>query len=227
MSASCRTADPGPESRYDAAVERCSGVRMRQESMSDARPLQPLPRPAHGPAVGAERQRVEPGAFEELYVAALPKVYAFIRCQVESTETAQELTSRIFLKACRHRAKAPEGDAAMQWLFRIAQTTLIDYWRVDRRHARASLSIQTIAELPSTSIDPEAAYERERRLVDLLQVVGDLAEDDRTMLSLKFAAHRTNRDIAGILRVSEACVSMRLLRSLRRLREQLQRMGWE
>ena len=45
--------------------------------------------------------------FEELYGAAFPKIYAFIRCQVSSVETAQELVGRIFLKAYKHRLKTP------------------------------------------------------------------------------------------------------------------------
>jgi RNA polymerase sigma factor (sigma-70 family) len=49
-----------------------------------------------------------------------------------------------------------------------------------------------------------------------------LPERDRTLLALKFSARRTNREIAGILSVSEGAVSMRLLRALRRLRDHLQ-----
>jgi RNA polymerase sigma factor (sigma-70 family) len=196
-----------------------------------ARPLLPpaggVRQPAAAIGCDAVAPRVEPAAFEELYSAAFPKVYAFIRSQVATTEAAQELVSRVFLKAYRHREKAPRGGAAMQWVFRIAHTTLIDYWRVEKRHERASLPIHEIAELPAASTDPETAYERKRQIGDLLQVVSDLGEEDRAMLSLKFAAHRTNRDIAGILHVSEGAVSMRLLRSLRRLRERLERMGWQ
>lgn len=184
-------------------------------------------RRAHtAPASDALEPRAVAPAFETLYAAAFPKVYAFLRCQVATTETAQELVSRAFLKAYRHREKAPPGDAAMQWMFRIAHNTLIDYWRVERRHERASLPIQEMTELPAASPNPEAAYERKQQLSDLLQVIGDLADEDRALLALKFVAHRTNREIAGILRLSEAAVSMRLLRSLRRLRERLQKMGW-
>lgn len=165
--------------------------------------------------------------FEELYADAFPKIYAFMRCQVATTETAQELVSRVFLKAYRHRDKSPKGAAAMQWVFRIAHNTLIDYWRVDRPRERASLSIDEIGELPLPSRSPDAAYERKRQIGDLLQLVSDLGEDDRAILTLKFVAHRTNRDIAGILQISEGAVSMRLLRSLRRLRERLNQLGWD
>jgi RNA polymerase sigma-70 factor, ECF subfamily len=171
--------------------------------------------------------RVAYASFEDLYNAAFPKVYGFIRCQVASTETAQELVSRIFLKAYRHRDRMPTDDGAMQWVFRIAHTTLIDYWRVEKRRERASLPLQEIAELPSATRSHDSVYERKQQISDLLQVVGDLGDDDRELLTLKFAGHRTNREIAGILHLSEGAVSMRLLRALRHLRQRLRRMGWE
>jgi RNA polymerase sigma factor (sigma-70 family) len=166
-------------------------------------------------------------SFEHLYAAAFPKVYAFIRSQVSATETAQELVSRIFLKAYRHRDKAPRDAAAMQWVFRVAHTTLIDYWRVEKRRERVSLPLHEIAEIPSGSTSPDAAYERRQQISDLLLIVSDLSHEDQELLALKFAAHRTNREIAAILRLSEGAVSMRVLRALRHLRQRLQRMGWE
>lgn len=198
-------------------------------TMIHARPLLPRADALHHGAIAAasESAGARELTFEELYAAAFPKVYAFMRCQVATTETAQELVSRVFLKAYRHRDKSPQGDAAMRWLFRIAHNTLIDYWRVEKPRERASLSIHEIAELPMASRSPEAAYERKRQIGDLLQVISDLAEEDRAMLALKFVAYRTNRDIAGILQMSEGAVSMRLLRSLRRLRQRLQKMGWQ
>jgi RNA polymerase sigma-70 factor (ECF subfamily) len=60
----------------------------------------------------------------------------------------------------------------------------------------------------------------------MIRVIGTLSDDDRTMLALKFGGHRTNREIAAIMDLSEGAVSMRLLRALRRLRDQLQEMGW-
>jgi RNA polymerase sigma-70 factor, ECF subfamily len=165
-------------------------------------------------------------AFQQLYDAAFPKIYAFIRCQVSSVETAQDLVSRVFVKAYRHRRNQPPPDAAMQWVFRIARTTLIDYWRVDKRRESASLPLDEIAELPSETENPEAAYERKQRSAEIVRELGNLGDDDRMMLALKFAGQRTNREIAAIMSISDGAVSMRLLRSLRRLRERLRGTGW-
>lgn len=165
--------------------------------------------------------------FDRLYAAAFPKVYAFIRSQVATAETAQDLVSRIFLKAYAHRLKAPADSAGISWLFRIARNTLIDYWRVDRKRERASVGLDELADRSDEGLDAEAAYERRERSAHLLRVMGELSEEDRTVLALKFTAQRTNRDIAVVLNISEAAVSMRLLRALRGLRARLQGTGWE
>ena len=161
------------------------------------------------------------GGFAQFYASAFPRVYAFIRSQVGNVQTAQEIVGRIFLKAYKHHRKAPAGDASMLWVFRIAHTTLIDYWRVEGRRESASVSIEELADLPGDLPSPEATYAAKQRKALMLAVMGHLNEDDRTVLALKFTAQRTNREIAGILGVTEAAVSMRLLRALRRLREQL------
>jgi RNA polymerase sigma-70 factor (ECF subfamily) len=165
--------------------------------------------------------------FEQLYLSAFPKVYAFIRSQVRTVETAQDIVGRIFLKAYQHYPKAPAGAAALVWLFRIAHTVLIDHWRVEGRRDAASISIEDLADIPETGINPEAAYSLKERKGLLLAAMQELSSDDRALLGLKFNAQQTNREIAVILDLAEAAVSMRLLRALRRLRAGLIAKGIE
>jgi RNA polymerase sigma-70 factor (ECF subfamily) len=114
----------------------------------------------------------------------------------------------------------------MPWVFRIARNTLIDYWRTDKRRAIANLPIDDFATLRATSTPPDADYEARQRHSDLTSALANVPTGERELLALKFVAHRTNREIAVILDISEAAVSMRLLRALRRLRKQLNDKGW-
>lgn len=165
------------------------------------------------------------GGFAKFYAAAFPRVYAFVRSQVGNAEAAQEIVGRTFLKAYRHREKAPGGDRSIVWVFRIAHNVLIDYRRVEGRRDAANVSIEELSEFADGIADPEAAYAARERHALLLKVMSELDEDDRTILALKFAAQRMNREIGEILHISEAAVSMRLLRALRRLRKRLAERG--
>lgn len=163
--------------------------------------------------------------FSDFYERVFPQVYSFLRSQAPRADIAQELTSSVFLKACRHWPNAPRGEAATFWIFRIARTTLIDYWRVEGRRDAANVSLDELAEASDAGADPErlcAAKERSRALV---RAASTLGETDRVLIALKFAGQRSNQQIAGILGISEAAVSMRLGRALRRLRDRLREAG--
>lgn len=173
---------------------------------------------------GAEarcREDADRAAFEAFYGVAFPKVYGFVRCQGTSVEAAQEIVSLAFLKAYSNWHRAPRGDGDMAWVFRIAHNTLIDYWRVDRRHEEAAVPIDQLGPLRAAADSPERAYERKQQAANVLKFLGGLPPDDRVVLALKFAGQRNNREIAAILGLSEGAVSMRLLRALRRMRERM------
>lgn len=165
------------------------------------------------------------GEFAQLYATTFPRIYSYVRSQVSDVAIAQEIVGRIFLKAYRHRLKMPPGDGALIWTFRIAHTMLIDYWRVEGRHDAASVGLDELAELADEHDDPEARYASKERRALLVRVMQELRSDDRELLGLKFTAERTNREIADIMNLTEAAVSMRLLRALRRLKERLVRIG--
>ena len=172
----------------------------------------------------ADVERLD-SAFDELYRAAWPKVYSFVRCQVRDAQIAQELAGRVFFKAYVNRARAPSGPAAILWIFRIAHNTVIDHWRVEQRREPVRLSLDELADVPSRGLDPEAAYVIKERQALVIRAMGELDAPERSLLALKFAAQRTNREIAAILDLSEAAISMRLLRALRRVRRRLRDLG--
>jgi RNA polymerase sigma-70 factor (ECF subfamily) len=176
-------------------------------------------------ACTGDRSESLEGEFAQLYAIAFPKIYRFVRSQAGSLATTQEIVGRVFLKAYCHRRHAPSGDAAMVWIFRIAHTTLIDYWRVDGRHESGYVSLDELAECRDDHANPEERYASKERAALLLRVMQDLADEERELLALKFTAQRTNREIGEILRLSDAAVSMRLLRALRRLKVRLLEMG--
>jgi RNA polymerase sigma factor (sigma-70 family) len=180
-----------------------------------------LPAPATAPGLAASAEAV----FEAFYRAAWPRVYAFVRIQVRERQTAADIVGRVFLKAYIHRKDLPSESESMRWIFRIAHNALIDYWRVQGRREAVLVSIDELQHRPSPAASPEDVYATKERQALLIRIMGELDQADRTLLALKFAAQRTNREIAHILDASEGAVSMRLLRALRRLRRRLREFG--
>jgi RNA polymerase sigma factor (sigma-70 family) len=176
-------------------------------------------------ACGDDELAARSGEFAQLYATTFPRIYSYVRSQVCDVSVAQEIVGRVFLKAYRHRLKMPPGDGALTWTFRIAHTMLIDYWRVEGRHSAASISLDELGDLRDEHDDPEARYATKERQALLLRGMQELSRDDRELLALKFTAERTNREIAEVLGLTEAAISMRLLRALRRLKQRLAGFG--
>ncbi len=60
------------------------------------------------------------------------KLRAFIRRRVRDDATADDLTQETLLKVFRSRAGLRDGQRLEAWLYRIARTTLIDFYRRQR-----------------------------------------------------------------------------------------------
>ncbi|MHB8158863.1 MAG: RNA polymerase sigma factor, partial [Desulfocucumaceae bacterium] len=73
-------------------------------------------------------------AFEELFDHYFPRVYNYVRCRVGNSDVADDLTShileRIYFKLDTYR---PEYGIFAPWLFTIAQYTVTDYYRKQKR----------------------------------------------------------------------------------------------
>src|ERR1700722_5192744 len=69
--------------------------------------------------------------FEVMYTSNKPLIYRFMFWRTKDEMLAEDLTRNVFEKTWRTRANF-NGGSAKAWLYRIAHTTLIDYWRKNK-----------------------------------------------------------------------------------------------
>ena len=67
-------------------------------------------------------------AFDTAVTELAAKVRGFIRRRVRDEATADDLTQETLLKVFRSRAALRDGQRIEAWLYRIARTTLIDFY---------------------------------------------------------------------------------------------------
>lgn len=156
--------------------------------------------------------------WEVIYRELLPKVYHFFCYQVGDTDVAEDLTSSTFEKAWRGRTRFRRrlGDFS-SWLFGIAKNVFVDYLRSNRN----KVSIDNI-KLPSNDESLDAGIERRNNYEQLSVLLMQLNERERTLVSLKYGAGFTNREISKITNLSESNVGTILHRVVIRLRN-----NWE
>jgi RNA polymerase sigma-70 factor, ECF subfamily len=70
--------------------------------------------------------------FDEVVAGMSAKLRGFIRRRVRDDATAEDLAQETLLKVYRSRAALRDGQRLEAWLYRIARTTLIDFYRRNR-----------------------------------------------------------------------------------------------
>lgn len=167
-----------------------------------------------------EAKKGDNQAFTELYNHYFPKVYAYIIRRTGHQQTAEDITSKVFLKAF---SKLPTfsftGAPFGAWVFRIAANTLIDHYR------KASNNKERATEhLPENPDQANSAHEEvmaneSKELV--LSMVAKLPPKDRQLVELRFLAELGVKEISAIVELSPNVVSVRIYRAIKKLKNLL------
>jgi RNA polymerase sigma factor (sigma-70 family) len=162
-------------------------------------------------------------AFAAFYEQYLPKVYQYMNYRVTDKFLAEDLTSIVFEKALTNFQRYDSEKAAMStWVFRIARNTLIDHFRARGRAQLVQLD-DALEKPGDEKLPDERAIEKEE-CRKLTRCVSKLAPMEQEIVSLKFSAEMTNRQIAQTLGLSESNVGVILYRTVRKLRTEFE--GW-
>jgi RNA polymerase sigma-70 factor, ECF subfamily len=160
------------------------------------------------------RAAVDAAATAALYQRYVARVYRFMRFRCSSPDEAADLTQQVFLKMAEALPRYRERGAFAAWLFRIARNAAIDH---ARRH-RATVPWDSLTQAAAPD-DVEAwVLDRETR-ARVGALLAALSSDERELLSLRFAAGLSSREIAAVVGGSEAAVKKRLTRTIQRLKE--------
>jgi RNA polymerase sigma-70 factor (ECF subfamily) len=82
--------------------------------------------------------------FDANVLEMAPRLRAFLRRRVRDDATADDLTQETLLKVYRSRATLRDGTRLEAWVYRVARTTLIDYYR--RQKPMEELATEVAAE---------------------------------------------------------------------------------
>jgi len=166
---------------------------------------------ASSPRVVALPRPEGPGDQEHLtwaYQTHVTAIYQYIYSRVGNRADAEDLTSKVFMKAIhgmRHDVSVPE---LRSWLYRVAQTTLADHWREYYAEDAGALD-EDISRAPALRENVEAAQR-----VDAL--LATLPDQYRRVLELRFLRGYSVRDTAHELNLSETNVKVLQFRALNR-----------
>ncbi len=162
--------------------------------------------------------------FAGLYEQFMPKVYRYISFRIRDEHLVQDLTSLVFEKALtKFSGFNPQKASFSTWIFVIARNTLIDYYRVRKKDIYLDIEAPVFNSVPYPS--PEDAVIKTENSQMLRIFLSRLNKREQEIIILKYSNSMTNRDIAGVLNLSESNVGSILCRTIGKLRKSF--MKWQ
>ena len=167
----------------------------------------------------AARAATDPDAFVQLYNAYFQRVYRYTFYRCSDQPTAEDLTGRVFERLLVSISSySPQKGAFEGWLFAIARNVVNDHYR---RQRFPWLPWEAFRQQPAGEPSPEELSVQREARDELKLALLRLDRRSLDLISLKFFARLTNRQIAGIVHMSESGVGMALYRAVGRLRKWL------
>ncbi len=155
--------------------------------------------------------------FAELYRTHLRDVYSYSYYRVGNHHDAEDLTEQAFLQAYRHFERAQResnGRPLRPWLIRIAHNLAANHHRDRARRPVANIEA---VEPPSHPHDTEQIVAGREELRLVLDRLGDLSQERREALIMRFALDMSNREIARALGKTDGATKVLIHRAIKQL----------
>lgn len=158
--------------------------------------------------------------FEKIYDKYVDQIYRFIFLKVGSRETAEDLTSEVFLKTFeifKKRDRKIKNERA--FLYQIARNLVIDFYREKGKFKIVSTS--DYKEIIDENQDLEQKMFLDSEIEKIRKAISSLKEDYQDVILLRYVDNLKISEISQILNKSEQNVRVLLHRALRSLREKI------
>ena len=149
---------------------------------------------------------------EQIYEERKQELFRFLYVLLGDKQSAEDALQDTFLKAYLHRSKYIEIQQEKAWLYQIARNTAYDMFRKRRRE----FPIEN--EQLSDVIEKDVSYEDAHEHLIFMEMIADLNEVEREIVSLKIIAGLTHREIARVLHMTTGSVKKRYERALNKLK---------
>lgn len=167
--------------------------------------------------VAAGDERAFDQLVERYQARAYRTAWLVLRDADEARDLSQEAFVRLYLSAGRFRGEARFST----WFHRILINLCLDHrrkWRVWRENVEPA---EEIERFPASEPDPVDVLGREQAARALWDAVARLSPKQRAALVLMVQEGLETREIAAVLRMSEATVRVHLHRAVAALRKRL------
>lgn len=164
---------------------------------------------------------------DQLYRSYAKPLYYFLLKMSGSSHLAEDLTQETFVRATVSLSFYEQEDVRA-WLFKVARNAYLDEWRKRQRRKWVPFADYLFSknEMISPYGLPEEEVLLEEEKEDLLNLLGYLPEQYRTIIYLREYETFSYEEIQETLDMSESQVKVTLHRARKRLSLLAERKGW-
>ena len=154
-----------------------------------------------------ESSRMDQQMFREFYLKVAPALRGYLCHSSGSVELAEDIMQDSFLRFLRVAPPDMDEKGMKAYLYRIAESLLIDHWR---RTKRSRGLLETWFRKP-------ASTEHHRKHEDVTEAFGELKPQHQSLLWLAYVEEFDHREIAAATGVTEKSVKVLLFRARKAL----------
>lgn len=158
--------------------------------------------------------------FSVLYEHYVSQIYYFLLSRIHNEDLAEDLTSMTFAKVLEKLHKYNTGNFRA-WLYRIANNTMIDYIRKNKRLVNEEDdALEFFAnQTPSEELSLDDELDRKMQLNRVKLAIAELPDEYQEILNLRYFSDLSNKEIADSLDCRENNVAVKLHRGLKKLND--------
>lgn len=155
-------------------------------------------------------------SFGRLYDQYLKKIYSFVYYKTHHQETAEDLTSKTFIKALANIQSFDLAKGTFSaWLYQIARNTVIDHYRAQKN----DINIDDVWDLGTENTLPQD-LDTKKQLREVKELLAQLPSDQRDIIILRVWNQLNYQEIAEIIGKTETNCRMIFSRAIRKLRDE-------
>jgi len=187
----------------------------------------------HADSLIVNAQKGDEKALNQLVGLWYKRIYNYVFKYCCDTDLATEISQKTFIAMFRNVKKLNDVDRFKPWLYRIATNFCHEEERKKKRNKTVSLTVNRnnddqsehieVGEAEGNYFNPERSYQQLELEQALIFALGELREDQRSVVIMKEYEGLKFKEIAETLDTSENTVKTRLYTGLRHLKEILKK----
>lgn len=162
--------------------------------------------------------------FMQAYDKHADEIFRHCYYRVFDKQKAEDLVQETFMRTWEYFGRGEKIDNFRAFLYRVATNLIID-------EARKNRPTESLEELEDEGFEPSldemGKIQAEIDSEAFLQVLRELDEQHREVLTMRYVDELMPREIAAILGERENTISVRIYRGIRRLKELLEKRQYE